>query len=36
MQLENNSYPEGAIIATSNNIVMQCRNGEWNAVFVGR
>jgi hypothetical protein len=30
------SYPEGAIIATSNNIVMQCRNGEWNAIFVGR
>jgi hypothetical protein len=30
------SYPEGAIIATSNNIVMQCRRGEWNAIFVGR
>jgi hypothetical protein len=30
------SYPEGAIIATANNIVMQCRDGEWNAIFVGR
>jgi hypothetical protein len=30
------SYAEGTIIATSNNIVMQCRNGEWNAIFVGR